>query len=68
MCLGCDKGSLDDLNLYPGWAIGSRMDPDYPVDQPVHIEPDDGLAGGKGPVKLTRKVKRANQRKEKASA
>jgi hypothetical protein len=48
--------------------VGSCVDPDYPVDQPVHIEPDDGLAGGKGPVKLTRKVKRANQRKEKASA
>lgn len=67
-CVGCDRGSRDHEGDYPGHAVGSYVDPDYPVDQPVHIEPDDGLAGGKGPVKLTRKVKRANQRKEKASA
>ncbi len=68
MCLGCDKGSLDDLNLYPGWPVGSRIDPDYPVDQPAYV-PDAELAGGKGEVKATRKVKRAAARaKERAGS
>lgn len=66
-CVGCDRGSRDHRGDYPGLPVGSCVDPDYPVDQPVYQEPDDGLAGGKG-VKLTRKVKRASMRKEKASA
>lgn len=48
-CLGCDTTGHDLQTSWPGLAVDSAPDPDYPAGGPAYA-PDPELAGGTGPA------------------
>ena len=49
VCAGCGQTSLEETEIrFPGEPVGSRLNKDYPVDQPACVMDEGGLAGGTG--------------------